>query len=302
MSVSIVQFLHPGAEHSHRGPLVPWNSGDHVRKFVRSEATLFHPDGETSQEDAVFWCQWEPPSEVIHSYERPVPDGPRRLHRPLLEPHPGGVQGNDPLVFGQSFVYSNCQQIKRPDLASLQPGSVVLFGSYRGGQFLLDTCLVVAERYVYSPGLDHSELPPNQLFRDTTLSTLQDNPHARGEYLRYYRGRTPQEDRQFFSFVPALPASRAEGFARPTVEHPVYITPNLQRGAKHGRTSPSDAARVWQSVRDQVFAAGLCLAANIAEPTEPAPDARAFNDLFSEPVLRRAKLASEAGMSSRSRC
>ena len=55
------------------------------------------------------------------------------------------LQNTDPFVFGESFLYTCCQQFKnnRPtQLRYLAPGSVILFGSHRGGRFLLDTVFV----------------------------------------------------------------------------------------------------------------------------------------------------------------
>lgn len=57
------------------------------------------------------------------------------------------VQNTDPMVFGDSFIYSNCMQGQYRALQGLPRGSLILFGRYarENGRpsFSLDTCLLV---------------------------------------------------------------------------------------------------------------------------------------------------------------
>ncbi len=65
--------------------------------------------------------------------------------RPFWQvPKDGGWRQNtDPLVFGDHFLYSNCRQRQNGKMRDLAHGSLVLFGSKLGGQFVLDTLFVV---------------------------------------------------------------------------------------------------------------------------------------------------------------
>ena len=55
-------------------------------------------------------------------------------------------QNTDPIVFGDSFGYSNCKQYKQA-MQGMPPGSLVLFGRgmkvHGERRFVLDTCFVV---------------------------------------------------------------------------------------------------------------------------------------------------------------
>ena len=106
----------------------------------------------------VFWGEWEPESEG-EPIASTGPDGPRWIHRPYyVRPtsYPGDLQNTDPFVFGDRFLYTLCRQTKpisghaRPTfLRDLAPGSLILFGSLKGGDFVLDTALVVAEGVLF---------------------------------------------------------------------------------------------------------------------------------------------------------
>src|SRR5690349_15651078 len=77
-----VQFLHPGGEHKPPADgAMPWNVGDHRRKFLRARgsATDRHQAVET---ELVLWGEWEPDSRVVETYAEPVYEGPRWLHDP----------------------------------------------------------------------------------------------------------------------------------------------------------------------------------------------------------------------------
>jgi hypothetical protein len=76
-----VQFPHPGVEHRTVLDVMPWNVGNHRRKFVRSAARYVDQYGELLAGDLTFWGEWEPPSRVERRWPR---DGqlPRTLHIP----------------------------------------------------------------------------------------------------------------------------------------------------------------------------------------------------------------------------
>jgi hypothetical protein len=154
----VVQFPHPGAEH-HPGNVQRqlWNTRNHRRKFLQSNGRCVGDVGPPVEGELVFWGEWEAPSYVIKRWER-EDSLPRFLHRPVWE-HPtmqGPRQNTDPWVLGDSFRFSNCRQLtpkrNRSSLQSLPPGSLILFGSTIGIDFVLDTVFVVKDCNRFSPG------------------------------------------------------------------------------------------------------------------------------------------------------
>jgi hypothetical protein len=152
----VVQFIHPGGEH---GPDEAggkrWNRGLHKRKFLQVPGEyLTARDGRAYADDLVFWGEREPESDVS-AIIAPVAAGPKFLHRPYYvrpRAYPGDLQNTDPFVFGDHFLYTLCRQTKpvgghaRPTfLRDLAAGSLILFGSLKGGGFVLDTAFVVAD-------------------------------------------------------------------------------------------------------------------------------------------------------------
>ena len=117
-----VQFPPPGPEHRPRGPLMPWNVGDHRRKFLRAPGRyLRDEDAAVVAADLVFWGEWEPPSEVVDRWSA-RDDLPRWLHLPYWErPTTAAArrQNTDPWVFGDRMLYSNCRQTALPALQHL---------------------------------------------------------------------------------------------------------------------------------------------------------------------------------------
>jgi hypothetical protein len=63
-----VQFPHPGEEHRPRGDRMPWNVGDHKRKFLMTPGRYIDLAGEVSEADLVCWAEWEPPPEVVATW------------------------------------------------------------------------------------------------------------------------------------------------------------------------------------------------------------------------------------------
>lgn len=276
-----VQFIHPGGEH---GPDAPgrrgWNRGEHRRKFLLARGEyLERPRGVTVADDVVFWGEWEPESDVeaIHS---PVGrDGPRWLHRPYYV-YPGAYSGEhqntDPFVFGDRFMYTLCRQTKpfrghyRPTfLRDLAPGSLILFGSLKRGEFVLDTVLVVAAGVLHNADDWQTALAGrvSDTYVDVTLRpTYQSRlPHD----LRLYSGATMEEPvAGMFSFVPCLPAgSGSAGFLRPQIRLDNVITPGLMMGAKVTRhLSLERVKELWDNVVAQMIDQDLALGTRFKLP------------------------------------
>jgi hypothetical protein len=275
-----VQFIHPGREHGEdTSGLKKWNRGLHKRKFLLSTGEyVTERDGDHARGDVTMWGEWEAESEVERMPD-PVPDGPRWLHRPYYvrpSDYSGDLQNTDPFVFGETFLYTLCRQTKpisgiyRPTyLRDLAPGSLILFGSLKGGEFVLDTVLVVADGVMHNGSNWSTALEGriSQTYADVTLEPTYQVawPHE----LRLYIGatRTTRVD-GMFSFSPCVPLEGGvRGFARPAIRVPGVVTPGLMMGSKSTRgVALSDVAGVWNEVVSQVLDEELALGTNFALP------------------------------------
>lgn len=270
--VFVVQFPHPGAEHvAGDGDRMPWNTGNHGRKFLRSVGRSIDENGRVQSGELDFWGEWEAPSRII---QRWPPEGrlPQNLHTPVWErPRTTSYRQNtDPWVFGETFRYSNCKQLtyrQNPSaLQELPPGSVILFGSKLDGDFVLDTVFVVKDSVRYSPND-----PPktDEAFSVCTIESLVTDDC--GDYpFTLYRGATFDNPvAGMFSFSPCRVATDAEArFARPAIFLPGYINPASAQspsGARQPRTI-EQASGQWRSVRDQAFLAGCELGVSFDTP------------------------------------
>lgn len=285
----VFQFIHPGGEHGQdTAGQKRWNRGKHQRKFLRVPGEYVNaPDAPPLKDELVFWGEWEPESEV-ESVPSPVVGGPRWMHRPYYvkpdsyAPAPQVVlQNTDPFVFGDSFQYTLCRQLRRhrkggpffpTALRDLAPGSLILFGSPKKAEgFLLDTVFVVADKGVLH---DLHSWPQalggriSDVYADVTMRATYaweaDQPA-----LRHYVGATPQSRvGGMFSFVPALPASfGGNGFARPSVRLDGVIKPSLPMGAKRTRDLTMERVReLWEEVVARVRSADLVLGTHFDLP------------------------------------
>jgi hypothetical protein len=267
----VVQFPHPGAEHNPgSAQRQSWNIGKHRRKFLQSYGRCVADDDSLSECDLVFWGEWEPPSYVIKRWEQKG-SLPRFLHRPAWElPANGPRQNTDPWVFGESFKYSNCHQLIRRKrweaIQSLTPGSIILFGSTVGIEFVLDTVFVVKDSCRFSPNK-----PPesDEAFRVCTVESLLTSGSADDPFT-LYRGATYEASiNGMYSFVPCRRADAGDmRFPRPPISLPGYLNPKSTQ-TPSGANKPRSAADVheqWETIRKQVFEAGCLLAVWFSTP------------------------------------
>lgn len=165
--VYIVQFTHPGGEHTlnrqeKKACIKEWNYGGHKRKFLKAVGQYVMDNGTLSpKQDLLFWGEWEPTSKV-ETVSGIVGTGvmPNFVHEPFLAKNTNGLvlppwnngkfitrkgkkkpctrQNTDPFVFGGNFLYSCCKQRKIiknsaqttfTKLGELEKGSIILFGS-----------------------------------------------------------------------------------------------------------------------------------------------------------------------------
>jgi hypothetical protein len=285
----LVQFLHPGGEHGRDRAFTSstgwknWNCGEHKRKFLLTEGSWTRDPGQLPIKDRfTFWGQWEPQSEVRSLGESPRTHHPRWLHTPCLKlreieglakrdcPAPGcapdGPQATDPLVFGDRFRYVVCLQYhpssgSPTELARLQQGDIVLFGSHLRGLFVLDTVFVVG---IYTPLWKNGPLPSweSELHRKVTMDLFDIPPCG----LRLYGGEIWSPEKPF-SFVPCLPVDgEPRGFPRPVMELTNIIKPSMMRGFKISRLDgPEHARAIWDAVVQQVLSQGCALGTTVDE-------------------------------------
>jgi hypothetical protein len=86
----LVQFLHPGGEHSPDDPRLTfrsWNRGNHKRMFLKSPGQYM--DGAAARDAEVFfWGEWEAQSRIIARMRSKKRGLPRYLHEPFLDWRP----------------------------------------------------------------------------------------------------------------------------------------------------------------------------------------------------------------------
>lgn len=275
---TFIQFIHPGLEHgSDRGSAIrSWNTGMHRRKFLTTAGRI-HADGAERESRLLFWGEWEAPTRVIARFPRSSNGCPRFLHEPLPVAVPSqtdGLQNTDPFVFGDRFLYTCCQQFTRngpTQLRYLAPGSIILFGSYLRGRFLLDTLFVTRSSLDHEPTDDPevAEEATSPTYRLATIERIYASDAGRPVDYRLYFGATPsdQVDGMFSSF-PCAPYGEGQSFARPEIRIDGYVNPALRQGYKIYRRdlTAHDLRGLWERVASQVRDAGLQLGVFAALP------------------------------------
>lgn len=281
-ALRVVQFVHPGFEYhrrEHLGPkhkrsgMMRWKPGctRHDRKFMLTWGS-FIESGTGRAHTSVplaLWGEWEAPSVFwrLESTGKPLPTV---VHAPFLPASCPGepVQNSDPMVFGDSFIYSNCLQPAYPSLRTLSPGSIVLFGRFgraRGqGCFSLDTCLVVDRVQDLPPVPFDRRTYGSDLLTDAVLSPLH-SEGADGDLTVYFGVRRSPGPATPFSFFPAqMMDDRPPVFGRPDLR-PIgaldgVISPGKMQGIKvTSNLSLGDRDAIWDEVVEQVTRQGCGL-------------------------------------------
>ena len=267
-----VQFIHPGLEHepdSAGGR--SWNVEMHRRKFLQQSGRMLPAlDAKPVAGKLTFWGEYEPPTRLVKTYAKPVPDGPRFLFAPVPVPfHPNDppLMNTDPFVFGEHFFYSICKQNNKKGPTAMQRlarGSVILFGSgQHRTQFVVDTVFVVADYVDWNLSNFREKLKgavPPEYFH-ATLEPIAYEMSVRdlspSQTFRLYIGATVEQPVDgMFSFFPCRPAQDGEpnGFARPVLRRPGIVTDNLTQGQRMNPQPDAAAVRaLWADVARQVL-------------------------------------------------
>ncbi|MDY0083329.1 MAG: hypothetical protein RBR74_09125 [Ignavibacteriaceae bacterium] len=264
----IIQFTHPGGEHKpdeRNGGLKSWNTGSHKRKYMLSSGKYILNE-KILKGDLLFWGEWEPPSSVIKLNKTNFYE-PLWLHKPLLPlelPLSNGYQksyqNTDPFVFGKSFKYLVCKQfkpktLKTTQLAKLDKGSVILFGSTAGKNrgtsfFQLDTVFVISKYIDYDISDPEALMNVDDLYRKIVFKMAFPFHNNKPLTLRLYKGATFENKYNgMYSFVPArVWNNNASGFPRVKLHDIEYLTNNLNSAPKITELPDNEIKKFWEKI------------------------------------------------------
>ena len=279
-------FNHPGGEHVPRAGLenYPWNTNDHLRKFLLVSAKLARFDSKSTRyeidgqpRNVALWGEWEPCSITGRFPPLGEKSLPKAWHRPVLGgAPPENAKDTDPWIFGSPMRYSNCRQARNPVLRTLQVGDLILFGSVkkkpsdRKFDFYLDTVFVVASSHGYnkSPNLQIPEAARmDAVYRHHGLERLG-HSFPKGGHVLYGGASVGWDDgRGIFSWVPCKewqgdPASAR--FARPMINDMfdvAFVHP--MQGLLEVKEKPEIA---WEMIAERCRDNGLEMAAQVLTP------------------------------------
>ena len=294
----IAQFMHPGAEfHVNRNQVqVSWNTGRHHRRLLRHTGEYVDGNNAAHEGDLCFWNEYEAPTiataitqthtgyDYAHHYHRIVTPIPPLPNRPV-HPDQECCSNTDPCVFGQTFKYSNCQQVPNGDLWNLPQGSLILFGSHHAGLFYLDTVFVTGDAGIQYSVPISNPLPftTSNEYKTVTLDNLTPHRNKRGvniDKFMFYRGKLPSvngagqvaED-DMFSFTPARGFNSTNYNERCKIDL-AALNARFQRvngwrnfslmlPQKHKmivlNAAQGDVVAVWQAVRNEVIRSSFML-------------------------------------------
>lgn len=288
--MKIIQFIHPGGEHNLSSG-TNWNKESHKRKYLELSgnyvADLNLEPKNSSQ--LFFWGEWEAPSNGRKINDQ-VLDGPNYIFKPYYNlPIPPKVANTDPFMLGSQFYYCICKQGHYPSLRNLQPQDILLFGSCKNSQFILDSVFVIKNATPYQlPKINELKDSLSNTFFDVSLKPLNnvevkcaknikeihncliaeigdnedDNCPVDSENEYFIYEAVMYEDKEnfngMFSYSPCLTGSKGQnGFARPIINLPQHISPNLNQGLKI--TEVDDSYSIWKQVTDMVLSEDLSL-------------------------------------------
>jgi len=310
--MNVVQFMHPGAEVGVHGNAVPWNLGNrhfrrllcHAGEYVDGNNNILHDD------NLCFWNEYEAPTQAYpiqqqnvgwdfahhsHTIVTPIPPSPNQQDNWQDDVPAECCDNTDPCVFGDTFKYSNCQQVPNGDLWNLPQGSLILFGSLHARMFYLDTVFVTRDLGVrYSVPVANHPLPfaTSNEYRTVTLDNLGPRRNGRNRHnpivnqFMFYRGKIPTlcadghiDEQEIFSFTPTR-ILNTPGFnkrfgidlaalnqrIRIRVHASRQFVPNLSQGHKTVvfNASQADVATIWREVRNAVINSSFMLGCHFA--------------------------------------
>ncbi len=278
-----------------------WNNkAGHTRKFMNQPGDYVDSAGELQTNIPLcFWGEWEAQAKVIYQPGTVRKNMPSYVYEPYFDRGYTGERkhNTDPYVFGKAMRYVTRLQTQSKktsastELARLEPGSVILFGSLVTGQFTLDMVFVVADYVTYTqetfPALyKHERIVNDGVYQLTALEPMrinsrQKNPASNACLLsdaeqRLYFGATYEERDQFggmYSFAPCQPVS-ANGvysslFARPVVTLDGLIGKKSTQNYKelYAGGDLAHTQQIWQQAKTEIEQQGLLAGVRFATPS-----------------------------------
>lgn len=286
----VIQFMHPGAEHSKVSGR-KWNTSIHKRKFIINQGSILVGDEQVSGE-LEFWGEFESPAKLFREFKTNSKPYPRYLWKPL--PIDSNYQLNigaantDPYIFG-CFAYTICKKFRKINNKEvqkatilhngLQTGDLILFGSQVNGYFVLDTLFVVGraveineENYKklkkdYGDTFIKAALEPifTEKYDSSDCSTIPTCSKLSRKNITIHFGATYDNPvKGMYSFVPArLWKKESLGFPRPIISLSP-ISHNAQNFCYCIKSSNiSEVKDFWMNVKKEVTKAGLFPATQI---------------------------------------
>ena len=276
----IIQFLHPGTEHSDKSGQI-WNPHPpHKRKFVSWNGDYIESlSSKLKKGDIDFWCEWEAESTLLKTTNRNN-RFPRNLFSPYYTHYVQGknCENTDPFVFGDKFYYSICRQ-GNEKMRNLEKGTLILFGSNINQKFVLDTVFIVKDDIPYMKNnFNHLKGKTNDAFFETAILPVVYNQNSNDRYNRckldntqykVYEGQMYSEKGNIFSYVPCKIHSDSWGFERPVVKHKDYISDRLNQNLMYSNNvTLNDIEKFWNKITEDLLKKGFSLMTSCELPKQ----------------------------------
>lgn len=274
-----IRFHHPGKEteaiYFNSEGLCGWKSKPidvkkniHSRKYLNSMGVYISSlMGEKKSEEIGFWGEWEAESKVKKnnidvdlSQINPLPQFFHYPIRPTITPSQLNIhfENTDPCVFGDYFIYSNCQQSskKAKYLKELDEGDVIIFGSTFSPRdkkmFVIDTVFVIKNKISFIPRNARETLGKEvpDWYYHLTLDLIPDN-----EFILYIGATFNDPVNGMYSFFPCVPVNLyPNGFNRPTVmSNKIEYLSKCGQTQGTGRIKGFDSVAVWNELAKDIL-------------------------------------------------
>lgn len=292
----IVQFFHPGGlpgnqnmrkDKNKRATAknllsegdYPWNCGEHTRKFLKSLGVALDKNGNIVNGDFTFWGEWEANAKFFKTdayppylFEAYISE--EEMYDEILR------QNTDPLVFGETWYYSNCKQpklktqLRKYGFDKLEYGSIIVFSSVKQKKTVIDTVFVVEKSEKYTSEI----FQLGTILHDVTLKNFEgDLEWLCKDHILYSGKMFSKSTLEPYSFVPAKKFDKLNNsvFNQPVLnlkETFPELTWMENLGPNHGRNvyvsdvSEELAKKVWSHIKQAVLEADLLLGVEFDEP------------------------------------
>lgn len=265
MSANVIIVPHPGSERTPRcgSNYLDWPKPEspHARKFIRSRGKWTLPGMKREPAFLEYWTEYEAPTFCENvSSSSPCPSVVQTIDDKISK----GEFNTDPWIYYPGFIWSVCRHNK---LGRVNEDDIVLFGSVFNHKWVLDTLMVVKERF-YSQVPSHAGELFDTLFRDIVGHTIE-------EAYSPVVGKTP-ENGSIFSFSPAVVANEGHRpFPRPAIGH---LFSKLRKSSNGNSPSPRNSRalvhcnyagspeEIWKTIVEEVQRNQLVLGTSFCHP------------------------------------